>query len=104
MERDCTPTSISLYCTHNSAMLHFNFKMSDKQAEQEFSGRRVALGITGGIAAYKAIGVVRGLQRAGCEVRVPLTKHAREFIQPLTFSALSGSYVVADDYPAGNPE
>ena len=85
-------------------MLHFNFKMSDKQAEQEFSGRRVALGITGGIAAYKAIEVLRGLQRAGCEVRVTMTKHACEFIQPLTFRALSGSYVLVDDYATDNPD
>src|SRR6267143_3331178 len=104
MGRDCTPSSISLYCTRNSAMLHFNFKMSDKQAEQEFSGRRVALGITGGIAAYKAIEVLRGLQRAGCEVRVTMTKHACEFIQPLTFRALSGSYVLVDVYAADNPD
>jgi phosphopantothenoylcysteine decarboxylase/phosphopantothenate--cysteine ligase len=85
-------------------MLHFNFKMSDKQADQEFSGSRVALGITGGIAAYKAIEVLRGLQRAGCEVRVTMTKHACEFIQPLTFRALSGSYVVVDDYAVDNPD
>jgi phosphopantothenoylcysteine decarboxylase/phosphopantothenate--cysteine ligase len=85
-------------------MLHFNFKMSDRQDEQKFSGRRVALGITGGIAAYKAIEVLRGLQRAGCEVRVTMTKHACEFIQPLTFRALSGSYVLVDDYAADNPD
>jgi len=85
-------------------MLHFNFKMSDKQSEQEFSGSRVALGITGGIAAYKAIEVLRGLQRAGCEVRVTMTKHACEFVQPLTFRALSGSYVLVDDYAADNPD
>ena len=82
-------------------MLHFNFNMSD---EQEFSGRRVALGVTGGIAAYKAIEVLRGMQRVGCEVRVTMTKHACEFIQPLTFRALSGSYVVVDDYAADNPD
>ncbi len=64
----------------------------------------MALGITGGIAAYKAIEVLRGLQRAGCEVRVTMTKHACEFIQPLTFRALSGSYVVVDDYSADNPD
>src|SRR5258707_3511501 len=84
-------------------MLHFNFKMSMK-TDAEFPGRRVALGITGGIAAYKAIEVLRGLQRAGCEVRVTMTKHACEFIQPLTFRALSGSYVVVDDYSADNPD
>ena len=85
-------------------MLHFNFKMSNKQLEQEFLGSRVALGITGGIAAYKAIEVLRGLQRAGCEVRVTMTKHACEFIQPLTFRALSGSYVLVDDYAPDNPD
>lgn len=85
-------------------MLHFNFNMDDKLAEQEFAGRRVALGITGGIAAYKAIEVLRGLQRIGCEVRVTMTKHACEFIQPLTFRALSGSYVVVDDYSPDNPD
>jgi len=61
-------------------------------------------GITGGIAAYKAIEVLRGLQRAGCEVRVTMTKHACEFVQPLTFRALSGSYVLVDDYAADNPD
>jgi phosphopantothenoylcysteine decarboxylase/phosphopantothenate--cysteine ligase len=85
-------------------MLHFNFKMTDKQAELELSGKRVALGITGGIAAYKAIEVLRGLQRAGCDVRVTMTRHACEFIQPLTFRALSGSYVLVDDYAADNPD
>ncbi len=64
----------------------------------------MALGITGGIAAYKAIEVLRGLQRAGCDVRVAMTKHACEFIRPLTFRALSGSYVVVDDYAADNPD
>jgi phosphopantothenoylcysteine decarboxylase/phosphopantothenate--cysteine ligase len=85
-------------------MLHFNFKMSDKQDEHEFPGRRVALGVTGGIAAYKAIEVLRGLQRVGCEVRVTMTRHACEFIQPLTFRALSGAYVLVDDYAPDNPD
>jgi len=65
---------------------------------------KVAIGVTGGIAAYKAIEVLRGLQRAGCEVRVAMTRHACEFIQPLTFRALSGSYVVVDDYSPDNPD
>jgi phosphopantothenoylcysteine decarboxylase/phosphopantothenate--cysteine ligase len=104
LAEDCTPDLISLYCTTNSAMLHFNFNMSDRQTDQEFSGSRVALGITGGIAAYKAIEVLRGLQRAGCEVRVTMTKHACEFVQPLTFRALSGYYVLVDDYASDNPD
>jgi phosphopantothenoylcysteine decarboxylase/phosphopantothenate--cysteine ligase len=68
------------------------------------SQKRVALGVTGGIAAYKSIEVLRGLQRAGCEVRVAMTRHACEFIQPLTFRALSGSYVIVDDYAPDNPD
>ena len=70
----------------------------------EFAGRRVALGVSGGIAAYKAVEVLRGLQRAGCEVRVGMTKRACEFVTPLTFRALSGSHVVVDDYAPENPD
>lgn len=66
--------------------------------------KKVALGITGGIAAYKAAEVLRGLQRAGCTVRVAMTKRACEFIQPLTFRALSGSHVIVDDYAPDNPD
>src|SRR6201989_1979275 len=65
---------------------------------------RVALGVSGGIAAYKAIEVLRGLQRAGCDVRVAMTKRACEFIQPLTFRALSGEHVIVDDYAPDNPD
>src|SRR5262249_53902916 len=88
--------SILQYCACNSAMLHFNFNMPDNQPEYG-SRRRIALGVTGGIAAYKSIEILRALQRAGCEVRVAMTRHACEFIQPLTFRALSGSYVLVDD-------
>jgi len=66
--------------------------------------KKVALGISGGIAAYKAAEVLRGLQRAGCTVRVGMTKRACEFVQPLTFRALSGSHVIVDDYAADNPD
>ncbi|HKE55487.1 MAG TPA: bifunctional phosphopantothenoylcysteine decarboxylase/phosphopantothenate--cysteine ligase CoaBC [Pyrinomonadaceae bacterium] len=68
------------------------------------TAKRVALGVSGGIAAYKAIEVLRGLQKAGCEVRVAMTERACEFIQPLTFRALSGSHVVVDDYAPDNPD
>lgn len=77
--------------------------MQGEQTELVRPGR-VALGVTGGIAAYKAIEVLRGLQRAGCEVRVAMTRHACEFIQPLTFRSLSGSYVLVDDYAPDNPD
>ena len=69
-----------------------------------FTDKKVALGISGGIAAYKAAEVLRGLQRAGCTVRVGMTKRACEFIQPLTFRALSGSHVIVDDYAPDNPD
>lgn len=65
---------------------------------------KVALGITGGIAAYKAAEILRGLQNAGCVVRVAMTKRACEFIQPLTFRALSGAHVIVDDYAPDNPD
>ena len=75
---------------------------SDPQAT--VSGMKVALGVSGGIAAYKAVEVLRGLQRAGCTVRVAMTSRACEFIQPLTFRALSGNHVIVDDYAPDNPD
>jgi phosphopantothenoylcysteine decarboxylase / phosphopantothenate---cysteine ligase len=68
------------------------------------SNYNIALGVCGGIAAYKAVEVLRGFQRAGCVVRVAMTKRACEFVQPLTFRALSGSHVVVDDYAPDNPD
>jgi phosphopantothenoylcysteine decarboxylase/phosphopantothenate--cysteine ligase len=72
--------------------------------ENALSGKRVALAVCGGIAAYKSVEILRGLQRAGCEVRVTMTRHACEFVTPLTFRALSGSHVVVDDYSLDNPD
>jgi phosphopantothenoylcysteine decarboxylase/phosphopantothenate--cysteine ligase len=66
--------------------------------------KKIALGVSGGIAAYKAVEVLRGLQRAGCTVRVAMTQRACEFIRPLTFRALSGSHVIVDDYAPDNPD
>src|SRR5919202_505136 len=76
-------------------MSSFESKEPETARAGEFGGRRVALGVSGGIAAYKAVEVLRGLQRAGCEVRVGMTKRACEFVTPLTFRALSGAHVVA---------
>ena len=64
----------------------------------------IGLGVSGGIAAYKAIEVLRLLQKADCEVRVAMTKHATEFIKPLTFRALTETYVLVDDYAENNPD
>jgi phosphopantothenoylcysteine decarboxylase/phosphopantothenate--cysteine ligase len=85
-------------------MSSFQSKDSEAARAGEFKGRRVALGVSGGIAAYKAVEVLRGLQRAGCEVRVGMTKRACEFVTPLTFRALSGAHVVVDDYAPDNPD
>ncbi len=52
-------------------------------------GKEILLGVSGGIACYKAVEVLRGLKRAGAEVTVVMTDHAREFVQPLTFQTLS---------------
>ena len=78
--------------------------MVPAQFQSQSASRKVALGVSGGIAAYKAAEVLRGLQRAGCLVRVAMTKRACEFVQPLTFRALSGSHVIVDDYAPDNPD
>ena len=65
---------------------------------------RVGLGVSGGIAVYKAVEVMRGLQKAGCEVSVAMTRHATEFVQPLTFRALTDRHVIVDDYDPANPD
>jgi phosphopantothenoylcysteine decarboxylase/phosphopantothenate--cysteine ligase len=62
---------------------------------------KVALGVTGGIAAYKAVEVLRGLQKAGVSAQVVLTRSARRFIAPLTFEALSGQPVITDMFRSG---
>src|SRR3954454_16130769 len=55
---------------------------------------RVALGVCGGIAAYKAAELARALQDRGCSVQVVMTEAARQFVQPLTFAALTGHKVI----------
>jgi phosphopantothenoylcysteine decarboxylase/phosphopantothenate--cysteine ligase len=57
---------------------------------------RITLGVTGGVAAYKAAELVRRLQQEGHGVQVVMTRAAREFVTPLTFAALSGQKVITD--------
>src|SRR5579884_4177494 len=64
---------------------------------------RIALGVTGGIAAYKAAELLRCLQEDGLEVQVIMTHAAREFVTPLTFEALSGRKVITDLFPSSAP-
>jgi phosphopantothenoylcysteine decarboxylase/phosphopantothenate--cysteine ligase len=66
---------------------------------------KVALGVTGCIAAYKAAQVLRGLQKAGATVQVVMTRHATEFVTPLTFQSLSGLPVIVEMFaPTDDPE
>ena len=62
---------------------------------------KVALGVTGGIAAYKAAEIVRLLQDRRIRVQVIMTRAAQEFIRPLTFAALSGEKVITGMFEAG---
>ncbi len=62
---------------------------------------RVALGVTGGIAAYKAAELLRVLQERGLEVQVVMTRNACEFVTPLTFAALSGRKVITGMFGEG---
>lgn len=62
---------------------------------------KVALGVTGCIAAYKAIEIMRGLQKAGVSVQVVLTRSGAEFVTPLTFEALSAQNVITDMFLPG---
>ena len=55
---------------------------------------KVALGVSGGIAAYKAAELVRELQQQGVDVQVIMTANAQEFVRPLTFAALTGKKVI----------
>ena len=66
---------------------------------------KIALGVTGGIAAYKAAEVLRALQDRGVRVQVVMTRAAQEFVRPLTFAALSGEKVITGMFaPGDGPE
>src|SRR5271169_2737095 len=71
---------------------------------------KIALGVSGGIAAYKAAEIVRLLQDRGIRVQVVMTRAAQEFVRPLTFAALSGEKVITDMFgsasgdESANPE
>ncbi|HEY5996560.1 MAG TPA: flavoprotein, partial [Candidatus Deferrimicrobiaceae bacterium] len=60
------------------------------------AGREIVLGISGGIAAYKACEIVREIRKEGGNVRVVMTASAAQFITPLTLQTLSGNPVVTD--------
>lgn len=62
----------------------------------DLAGKRIILGVTGSIAAYKAVYLLRLLMKEGADVQVIMTPAAREFVGPVTFSALSGKTVLSD--------
>lgn len=67
-------------------------------------GKHIVLGITGGIAAYKSASLLRLFVKAGAEVQVVMTPNAKEFITPVTLSALSGKPVVSEFFTANTGE
>src|SRR5256885_16235114 len=77
----------------------FHDQQSNRLARNCFM--KVALGVSGGIAAYKAAEVCRLLQERGVRVQVIMTRAAQEFIRPLTFAALSGEKVITDLFSSG---
>jgi phosphopantothenoylcysteine decarboxylase / phosphopantothenate---cysteine ligase len=62
---------------------------------------KIALGVTGGVAAYKAAELVRRLQQEKLDVQVVMTRAAQEFVTPLTFAALTGQKVITDMFSTG---
>ena len=65
-------------------------------------GKNIIVGITGSIAAYKAAYLVRGLVKKGCEVQVIMTPAGKEFITPVTLSALTGKPVISEFFTANS--
>ena len=72
--------------------------------EAPLEGRRLALGVTGGVAAYKAADLASALRQAGAAVETLMTEAATRFVAPLTFHALTGVAPVVDMFAAGEAE
>ncbi|HBH79342.1 MAG TPA: bifunctional 4'-phosphopantothenoylcysteine decarboxylase/phosphopantothenoylcysteine synthetase, partial [Nitrospira sp.] len=70
--------------------------VDEARATAALGGKRLVLGVTGSIAAYKAVGVLRALREQGATVSVLMTRGATKFMTPLTFEVLSGHRVVTD--------
>jgi len=69
--------------------------------KSSINNMKIALGVTGGIAAYKAAEILRLLQDRGIRVQVIMTRAAQEFVRPLTFAALSGEKVISEMFSGG---
>lgn len=70
-----------------------------EQGNQKFTGKKILIGMTGGIACYKIGELVRHLIKQGAEVRVIMTRHATEFVSPLTMETLSRHKVTTETFP-----
>jgi phosphopantothenoylcysteine decarboxylase/phosphopantothenate--cysteine ligase len=70
----------------------------------KYSGKKILVGITGGIAAYKACELIRHFVKHGAEVRAVMTQHAAEFVTPLTIETLSNNKVVTEIFPHGGTD
>ena len=70
----------------------------------ELKGKKIVLGICGGIAAYKSVSLLRLLQKEGADVQVVITPAGKEFITPVTLSAISGHPVVSEFFTANTGE
>ncbi len=80
-------------------------QLKDRVPYRPLQGRRILVGVCGGIAAYKVAGWVRSIRAMGAEVRVVMTGNGARFVSPLTFSTLSGHQVVVSEFdPPGDPE
>src|SRR5579863_4569318 len=78
------------------------FRFLNHQSEiDNQNSMKIALGVTGGIAAYKAAEIVRLLQDRGIRVQVVMTRAAQEFVKPLTFAAISGEKVITSMFAPG---
>jgi len=73
-------------------------------SDDVLSGKKIILGVTGGIAAYKSCYLVRELVQRGAEVRVVMTSSALEFITPLTLSSLSKNKVIVNTFPSSQAD
>ncbi len=79
-------------------------QQSSPNPDLPLSGKRIALGVTGSIAAFKAADLCSKLRQAGADVEVVMTPAATQFVTPLTFQSLSGRDVVVDMFTAREPE
>lgn len=71
-------------------------KLPNNPEPMKLSGKKVILAVTGSIAAYKAVYLLRLLVKEGADVQVIMTPYATEFVSPITFSALSGKPVLSE--------